>query len=136
MVLEGPRKETIAQAQDTLGQTRAVLRLAEAQRLELKRKKEEIATRLADIAGAGQISPSSPRSLPTPKPSRPSMEWCGESRRAGRNPGAGSTVVTVGDIYRPWVRAYLSELDFGKVKLGDKVNVSTDSFPGKVYPGA
>jgi len=33
---------------------------------------------------------------------------------------AGSTVVTVGDILHPWVRAYLSELDFGKVSWATK----------------
>jgi len=136
MVLEGPRKETIAQAQDTLGQTRAVLRLAEAQRLELKRKKEEIATRLADIAGRrADLAIIATQLADTEAISPIDGVVLVKAAEPGEILAAGSTVVTVGDIYRPWVRAYLSELDFGKVKLGDKVNVSTDSFPGKVYPG-
>ena len=47
----------------------------------------------------------------------------------------GTSVVTVGDIDHPWLRAYIREQDLGRVKLGDKVRVTTDSFPGKVYDG-
>jgi HlyD family secretion protein len=32
-----------------------------------------------------------------------------------------------------WVRAYVSETDFGKIRLGMKAYVTTDSFPGKRY---
>ena len=35
----------------------------------------------------------------------------------------------------PWVRAYIPEGDLGKVKLGQKVKLTTDSFPGKAYWG-
>jgi HlyD family secretion protein len=35
----------------------------------------------------------------------------------------------------PWLRAYIGEQDLGRVKLGAKVKVTTDSFPGKVYWG-
>jgi HlyD family secretion protein len=48
---------------------------------------------------------------------------------------AGTTVVTVGDLDHPWLRAYINERDLGRVKLDDKVKVTTDSFPGKVYEG-
>jgi HlyD family secretion protein len=34
-----------------------------------------------------------------------------------------------------WVRAYLPETDLGKVRLGMKADVTTDSFPGKRYEG-
>jgi HlyD family secretion protein len=33
-----------------------------------------------------------------------------------------------------WVRAYVSETDLGKISLGMKAEVTTDSFPGKKYP--
>jgi HlyD family secretion protein len=41
----------------------------------------------------------------------------------------------VGDIDHPWLRAYIAETDLGKVKLGSKVKVTTDSYPGKIYNG-
>jgi HlyD family secretion protein len=47
----------------------------------------------------------------------------------------GTTVVTVGDIDHPWLRGYINETDLGKVKLGSKARVTTDSYRGKVYDG-
>jgi HlyD family secretion protein len=47
----------------------------------------------------------------------------------------GTTVVTVGDIDHPWLRAYINEKDLGRVKLGSKARITTDAFPGKVYDG-
>jgi HlyD family secretion protein len=47
----------------------------------------------------------------------------------------GTTVVTVGDIDHPWLRGYIDEKDLGKVKIGSKAKLTTDSYPGKVYPG-
>lgn len=44
-------------------------------------------------------------------------------------------VVTLGDIAHPWLRAFVSETHLGRIKLGDKVKVTTDSFPGKSYEG-
>jgi HlyD family secretion protein len=136
MVIEGPRKETIAQAQALLGQTRAALRQAEAQRLELKRRKEEIATRLADIAARrADVQIVATQLADTQAISPIDGVVLVKAAEPGEILAAGTTVVTVGDIHHPWVRAYLSELDYGRVKLGDKVKVSTDSFPGKIYWG-
>lgn len=48
---------------------------------------------------------------------------------------AGAPVVTVGDIRKVYLRAYIDEADLGRVKLGQEVKVTTDSYPGKVYKG-
>ncbi|MGC9970111.1 MAG: efflux RND transporter periplasmic adaptor subunit [Bryobacteraceae bacterium] len=136
LVLEGPRRETIAQAQAMLGQSRAALRQAEAQRLELKRRKEEIATRLADIAARrADVQIVATQLADTQAISPIDGVVLVKAAEPGEILAAGTTVVTVGDIHHPWVRAYLSELDYGRVKLGDKVKVTTDSFPGKIYWG-
>ena len=34
-----------------------------------------------------------------------------------------------------WVRAYVSEPDLGKLRLGMKATIATDSYPGKLYDG-
>ena len=47
----------------------------------------------------------------------------------------GTTVVTIGDIDHPWLRGYINERDLGRVKLGAKAKITTDSYPGKVYWG-
>jgi len=47
----------------------------------------------------------------------------------------GTPVVTIGDLDDVWLRGYIDESDLGKVKLGQRVEVTTDSYPGRVYPG-
>ena len=43
--------------------------------------------------------------------------------------------VKVGDIEHPWLRGYVPETALGRVKLGQKVRITTDSYPGKTYEG-
>jgi HlyD family secretion protein len=47
----------------------------------------------------------------------------------------GAAIVTLADIDHVWLRAYVNEPDIGKIRLGEKVTVTTDSYPGKEYPG-
>lgn len=48
---------------------------------------------------------------------------------------AGLPIVSIGDLQDIWLRGYIDERDLGKVKLGQRVEVTTDSYPGKIYPG-
>jgi len=47
----------------------------------------------------------------------------------------GTPVFTVVDLNDLWVTAYINESDLGRVKLGQKALVQTDSYPGKKYDG-
>ena len=58
-----------------------------------------------------------------------------KSAEPGEVLAAGTTIVTVGDLDHPWLRAYINETDLGRIKLGGKVQLTTDSFPGKTYQG-
>jgi HlyD family secretion protein len=58
-----------------------------------------------------------------------------KSADVGEVLGVGTTVVTVGDIDHPWLRGYVNETALGKIKVGSKARVTTDSYPGKVYDG-
>lgn len=53
----------------------------------------------------------------------------------GEYVSAGTPIVTIADIYFVWLRGYINETDLGKVKLGQKVLVKTDSFANKTYEG-
>ncbi len=44
-------------------------------------------------------------------------------------------VITLGDLARPWLRAFVNETDLGRIKLKDKVIVTTDSFTDKRFEG-
>jgi len=46
-----------------------------------------------------------------------------------------SPVLTLGNLDKPWLRAYVSEKVLGKIQLNQKVTVTTDSFPDKKYEG-
>ena len=48
---------------------------------------------------------------------------------------AGQPVVRIAELSRPWVRAYLSETDLGRVRIGQAVQVNIDSLPGKSFAG-
>ena len=47
----------------------------------------------------------------------------------------GTPIVTLADLDHLWARVYVPETDLGKVHWGQAVNVHTDSFPDKTYPG-
>lgn len=47
----------------------------------------------------------------------------------------GSPVFTAVDLDNIWVTAYIAETDLGRVKLGQKASVQTDSYKGKKYNG-
>jgi HlyD family secretion protein len=44
-------------------------------------------------------------------------------------------VVTLADLDNIWLRAYINETDLGKVRWGQSVLVTTDTYPGKSYRG-
>ena len=48
---------------------------------------------------------------------------------------AGAPVITVAQLDEVWVRAYIPETQLGRVKLGQKVQVSSDTWKGRTYPG-
>ncbi len=49
---------------------------------------------------------------------------------------AGMPVLKLGDIENPWIKVYVKEDRIGQVKLGQKADVTTDSYPGKTYEGS
>jgi HlyD family secretion protein len=53
----------------------------------------------------------------------------------GEMVAAGSPVVTVGDLAHVYLRAYIEETDLGRVKLGQQVRVSNDTYLDKIYEG-
>jgi HlyD family secretion protein len=105
MLRKGPRRETIDQA-------RARLRDAEAN-LDLARTRLGYATLVSSVNG-----------LVLSKNIEP-----------GEQVAAGTPVVTVGMLDEVWVKAYINETDLGRVKVGQKAWVTTDTYPGRKYPG-
>jgi HlyD family secretion protein len=105
LVEEGPRKEEIASARAAVDQAR--------QNLELTKVQVGYATLTAPTAGVVLI----------------------KSAEVGEVVSPGTPVVTLGDLDRVWLRAYVNETDLGRVAWGQSVDVTTDTFPGKRYHG-
>lgn len=105
LVIEGPRREQIAQGRARVEQARAALALAET--------RMGYATLTAPLTGVVLSKNVEPGEYVAP----------------------GTPVVTVGELENPWLRAYINESDLGRVKLGQRVQVTTDSYPDKKYEG-
>lgn len=105
LVREGPRRERINQGRARLREAEAALKEAE--------------TRL------GYATLTSPtQGIVTAKHAEP-----------GEQVNPGSPVVTIGDLSSCWLRAYIPETELGRVKLGQRVRVASDTYKGKAYEG-
>ncbi len=47
----------------------------------------------------------------------------------------GMPIVRVSVVDRPWLRVYIPEPDLGRVKLGQRADVKSDTYPNKEYAG-
>jgi HlyD family secretion protein len=136
LVLLGPRAEVIQAQQAALERSRGALKMAEANTLEMKRREEELATRRAAIAQSrASLAVIDSQLADTVETSPVDGVVLVKSADVGEVLASGTSVVTVGDIDHPWLRGYVNETDLGRVRLGCKVKVTTDSYPGKVYAG-
>ncbi len=58
-----------------------------------------------------------------------------KNKEQGEIAAPGATIVTLVDLDRPWVRVFVPEDKLGRVRLGMKAEILSDSFPDKVYEG-
>ena len=136
LVQEGPRKEEIAGARAQVARAQAAVQTAEANRIELRRKQQELAARRSEIARArAQAGMTQTQINDTTIVAPIDGVILVKSAEAGEVVAAGTTIVSLGDLAHPWLRAYINETDLGRIKLGDRAQLSTDSFQGKTYEG-
>jgi len=136
LVEEGPRKENIEAARAAVEQAEAALRQAEASRLEVKRKEQETATRRSQIEQARAQVAYMDVVIDDGTVTAPIDGVILEkSAEIGEVVAAGTTIATLGDIAKPWLRGYIRQQDQGRVKLGMKASITTDSYPDKTYEG-
>ncbi|MBZ5621404.1 MAG: efflux RND transporter periplasmic adaptor subunit [Acidobacteriia bacterium] len=136
LVLAGTRVEQVAAQQAQVEHARGALKMAEANILEMKRREQELTTRRAEIGRSkASLSLIDSQMADTVAVSPVDGVVLVKAADVGEVLAPGTSVVTVGDIDHPWLRGYVNETDLGKVKLGSKANVTTDSYPGKIYSG-
>jgi HlyD family secretion protein len=136
LVKEGPRKEEIEGARASVARGQAAVRQAEANRLELQRKEQELEARRSDIVKArAQVGITKTQIDDTVVAAPIDAVIQVKSAEVGEVLAAGTTVVSLGDLDHPWLRAYINETDLGRVKLNQEARLRTDSFPNKSYMG-
>jgi HlyD family secretion protein len=106
LVREGPRKEEIRAAEMRVQQVKATLQATQV--------RLEDAVLYAPVDGVILKKYSEP----------------------GETVAAGTPVLKLGDIANPWIKVYVKEDRIGQVKLGQRAEVTTDSFPRKTYEGS
>jgi HlyD family secretion protein len=131
LMKEGPRKEEIAQARDAYSRAEQQYTLVkigprrediEQARAHLDQARQSLALAETRLGYATLLSPMSGVVL-------------SKSIEPGEYVSPGTPIVTVGDLVNVWLRAYVNETDLGRVRLGQRVLVTTDTYPGKVYDG-
>jgi len=136
LVQVGPRVEVIAAAEGDVQKAQGALKIAQANRLEIKRREQEVSTRRDQIASArAGLALIDAQLADTIAVSPVDGVVLVKSVDVGEVLGVGTTVVTIGDIDHPWLRGYVNETALGKIKVGSKARVTTDSYAGKVYNG-
>lgn len=105
LLRKGPRHERIAQARARLERARQALGLSQ--------------TRLDD---AMLVAPISGIVL-------------SEHVEPGEYVSPGTPVVTIGALADVWLRAYIDQPDLGRVKVGQRARLTTDTYPDKGYDG-
>lgn len=131
LVKEGPRKEQIEQYRAALHEARARYALVkkgprqeniDRARAELQKARAALALAETRLGYATLTSPMKGLVL-------------SDNVEPGEYVVPGTPVITVGDLENVWLRAYINETDLGRVKVGQRVRVFTDTYPGKVYEG-
>lgn len=133
---EGPREEEIRRAEAEVRRARAALALARTGELEVTLKRQQLATARANVARERAALQAAETQLGYTVLASPQA---GVVLRTPVEPGemiaAGTPVATIADLRRIWLKIYVPEPHLGRVKLGQAAEVTTDSYPGKVYRG-
>ncbi len=58
-----------------------------------------------------------------------------KNAEAGEIASPGMSLLTIGNLSKPWLKIYIPEYKTGKVKLGASARVMIDTFPGKEMQG-
>ncbi|MGD8934589.1 MAG: efflux RND transporter periplasmic adaptor subunit [Gammaproteobacteria bacterium] len=105
LLQEGPRKEDIDRA-----------------RAELEARKSALQTAEQQLSYTRLVSPAD--GLITLRQSE-----------AGEVVSAGKPVFRLAELKRPWVRAYINEVDLTRVRLGQSATVTVDGLPDRSFDG-
>ena len=62
-------------------------------------------------------------------------KWNGDKFQVGENVWSGQEIIDIPDLNTLRAEAFVPEVDIGKIKLGQRAEITIDAFPGKSYTG-
>jgi multidrug efflux pump subunit AcrA (membrane-fusion protein) len=63
-------------------------------------------------------------------------KWNGERYQVGENVWTGMSILEIPELNTIIAESFVPEVDLGKVKIGQRAEITIDAFPGKSYSGA
>ena len=132
LVKEGPRKEDIAGARADVARTQAAVKTAEANRLELQRREQELVARRAEIDRSKAQEGISNSQLDDTRVYTPiDGVVLVKSAEPGEVLAAGTTIVTIGDLDHPVATRVHQRNRSGPRQAGPKGEADDGLLPGK-----
>lgn len=136
LLLAGPRQEDVDAAYAAVTQAEAAYRVIETQALQTEQLVEQIDILAAQLKQADEsIKQAKIQWEHTMLYSPIDGVVLVRPREPGEVVSVSTTILTLANIEKVYLKAYVGETDYGKVKLGQKVEISNDSFQGKKYTG-
>jgi len=136
LVKAGPRDEMVREGEANLAGSSAGLIAAEAGRKEVEKLKLDLQALQAQRDQAKALLAIAEEDL---RKSRLYAPFDGfvtvKNVEEQEYVQAGTPVVTLAHLDEVWVKTYVPETQLGKVYLGQKAEVISDTFPNKTYPG-
>jgi HlyD family secretion protein len=102
----GPRPDAVVAAQAQVAEARAALALGQARRAEMRIQSPLTGLVLRKNLEVGEMA----------------------------NPGV--SILTLMDPRDMWLRAYVSETEVGRIRIGQQALITVDAFPGRTFAGA
>ena len=136
LILEGPRKTDIEAARAAVARAEAALKITQAQSLDIQRKEEDLSARRADVERSkASVSVIDSQLDDTILMSPVDGVVLVKSADPGEVLAAGTPLLTLGEIDKPWLRGYVPQSKLGRIQLGMPVTIRSDSYPNKTYTG-
>jgi HlyD family secretion protein len=136
LLKEGYRKETIRAAEARLAEGQALLKQAKSNLKKITAAKSEVEVAVAQEKAARAALEVSDIQLGYTVLKAP-FDGIITSRNIepGEVVSPGREVLSIADMSTVDLKVFVGETEIGKIKPGQKVDVKTDTFPGKIYTG-
>ena len=136
LVKAGPRDELVLEGKANLAGSSAGLVAAEAGRKEVEKLKLDLQAVQAQRDQAKALLSIAEEDLIKSRLYAPFDGFVTvKDIEEGEYVQAGTPVLTLAQLDELWVKTYVAETQLGKVYLGQKAEVISDTFPNKTYPG-